>query len=177
MFILLWITSLSVIMSLVHPHCCEWHYFAIDVWLVFHWYISVHTTSSSIHLLRHLGCSHVLAVVNSATMNIGVHVSFWIRVLFRYMPRTRIAGSYDSSVSSLFFLRNLHTDGKEFTCNVADLASIPGLGRSPGEGNGSPLQYSVLENSVDCIVHGVAKGQTQLSDFHFHNASRILSFF
>ena len=42
---------------------------------------------------------------------------------------------------------------------------IPGLGRSPGEGY--PLQYSALENSMDWIVHGVAKSQTQLSDFHF----------
>ena len=58
--------------------------------------------------------------------------------------------------------------GKESTCNVGDLGSIPGLGRSPGEGNGYPLQYSGLENSKDCIVHGVAKSQTQLSNFHFH---------
>ena len=48
-------------------------------------------------------------------------------------------------------------------------ASIPGLERSPGEGNGYPLQYSGLENSMamDCMVHGVAKSQTRLSDFHF----------
>ena len=49
------------------------------------------------------------------------------------------------------------SDGKETTCNVGDLDLIPRLGRSPGEGNGSPLQYSGLENSMDCIVHGVAK--------------------
>ena len=42
----------------------------------------------------------------------------------------------------------------------------PGLGRSPGEGKGYPLQYSSLENSMDCIVHGVAKSRTRLSDFH-----------
>ena len=47
--------------------------------------------------------------------------------------------------------------GKESACNMGDLGSIPGLGRSPGEGNGYPLQYSSLENSMDCIVHGVAK--------------------
>ena len=57
--------------------------------------------------------------------------------------------------------------GKEFTGNVEYLGSIPGLGRSPGEGKGYPLQYSGLENSMDCIVHGVAKSQTWLSDFHF----------
>ena len=47
--------------------------------------------------------------------------------------------------------------GKESTCNVGDLGLIPRLGRSPGEGKGYPLQYSGLENSMDCIVHGVAK--------------------
>ena len=58
--------------------------------------------------------------------------------------------------------------GKESTCSVGDLGSIPGLGRSPGEGEGYPLQYSGLENSMNCIVHGVTKSQTQLGDFHFH---------
>ena len=57
--------------------------------------------------------------------------------------------------------------GKESSCNAGNLGSIPGLGRSPGEGNGYPLQYSGLENSTDAIVHGVAKSQTLLSDFHF----------
>ena len=51
------------------------------------------------------------------------------------------------------------SDGKESTCNVRDLGSIPGLRRSPGEGKGCPLQYSGLEKSMDCIVHGVAKSQ------------------
>ena len=60
--------------------------------------------------------------------------------------------------------------GKEFACNGGDLGSTPGLGRSPGEGKGSPLQCSGLENSMDRIVHGGAKSQTQLSDFHFHFA-------
>ena len=46
---------------------------------------------------------------------------------------------------------------KKSTCNAGDLGSIPGLGRSPGEGKGYPLQYSDLENSMDCIVHGTAK--------------------
>ena len=52
--------------------------------------------------------------------------------------------------------------GKESTCNVGDVGSIPRLGRSPGERKSYPLQYSGLENSMDCIVHGVT---TQLSDF------------
>ena len=50
--------------------------------------------------------------------------------------------------------------GKESTCNAGDLGSIPGLGRSPEEGKGYPLQCSGLENSMDCIVHGVTKSQT-----------------
>ena len=52
--------------------------------------------------------------------------------------------------------------GKESACNVGDLGSIPELGRSPGEGKGYPLHYSGLENSMDCIVHGVSKSQTHL---------------
>jgi len=47
--------------------------------------------------------------------------------------------------------------GKESACNAGDLGSISGLGRSPGEGKGYPHQYSGLENSLDCKVHGVAK--------------------
>ena len=56
---------------------------------------------------------------------------------------------------------------KESTCNVGDLGSIPGLGRSPGEGKGYPLQYSGLENSMDCIVHGVTKSQTDWATLTF----------
>ena len=50
--------------------------------------------------------------------------------------------------------------GKESTCNAGDLALIPGLGSSPGEGNGYPLQCSGLENSMSCIIQGVAKSRT-----------------
>ena len=57
--------------------------------------------------------------------------------------------------------------GKEFVSNVEVLGSIPGLGKYPGEGKGYPFQYSGLENSLDCVVHGVTKDQTGLSAFHF----------
>ena len=61
---------------------------------------------------------------------------------------------------------------KASACNAGDLGSIPGLGRSPGEGNGNPLQYSCLENPMDRgawqgTVHGVAKSQTRLSNFTY----------
>ena len=61
---------------------------------------------------------------------------------------------------------------KASACNAGDPGSIPGLGRSPGEGNGTPLQYSCLENPMDggagwATVHGVEKSQTRLSDFTF----------
>ena len=55
---------------------------------------------------------------------------------------------------------------KKSSCCVGDVGSIPGLGRSSGEG--CPLQYSGLENSMDCIVHGIEKSWTRLSNFHFH---------
>ena len=59
------------------------------------------------------------------------------------------------------------SNSEESACNSGDLGSIPRLGRFPGEINSYPLQYSGLENSMDCIVHGVPKSWTQLSNFHF----------
>ena len=63
------------------------------------------------------------------------------------------------------------SDGKESACNAGDLGSVPGLGTSPGEGNGNPLQYPCLENPMDrgawqATVYGIAKSQTQMSNFH-----------
>ena len=72
--------------------------------------------------------------------------------------------SYDSTYMWGFLYGSA---GKESACNSGDLCLIPGLGRSPGEGKGCPLMYSGLNNSMDCVVHGVAKSQTGQSDFHF----------
>ena len=58
--------------------------------------------------------------------------------------------------------------GEDSACDVGDLGLISGLGTSPGEGKGYPLQYSGLENFMDSIVHEVAKNLTRLSNFHFH---------
>ena len=70
------------------------------------------------------------------------------------MVAIRVGGFPDSSV------------GKESACDAGDLGSVSGLGRPPGEGKVYPLQYSGLEDSMDCIVHGVAKHQTRLSNSH-----------
>ena len=68
--------------------------------------------------------------------------------------------------------------GKESTRNAGDLGSIPGLGRSPGEGKGYPLQYSGLENSMHCMVHGVAESDmterfTFIYFIYFHMKAMI----
>ena len=69
-------------------------------------------------------------------------------------------------------LKNSDSGVKESACNVGDLGSIPGWEDSPGEEHGNRLQYSHLEKSMDCVIHGVAKSQTRLSDFHFQEQER-----
>ena len=99
-----------------------------------------------------------------AVQETPVHTLGWEDPLRRYRLPT-----------SVFLNFPCGSDGKECVCNVGDLGLIPGLGRSPGEEKGYPLQYSGLENSMDYIVHGV----TQLSHFHFqrifHSKKEVLS--
>ena len=75
--------------------------------------------------------------------------------------------AYSKGLKHVYMVFPWGSAGKESACNAGDLGLIPGLGRSPGEGKGYPVQCSGLENSMDCIVLGVAKSQTQLSDSHF----------
>ena len=76
-------------------------------------------------------------------------------------------------ITLFLFLSPGGSGSKESTCNAGDLGSIPGSGRSSGEGNGNTLQYSCLENPTDIgvwwdTVHGVARSQTGLCNYHFH---------
>ena len=90
-----------------------------------------------------------------------------MRVSLGHVLRSRLVGS-----------NLLENYDKASSCNAGDLGSIPESGRSPGEGNGNPLQYSCLENPMDrgawrATVHGAAKSQTQLSDFT-HSLTHLL---
>ena len=94
------------------------------------------------------------------------------------MNSAEIGNQISLSLEILFFITAYvatkeGSDGKESTCYAEDLGSIPGWGRSPGEGNGNPLQYSCLEDPMDrgawwATVYGVAKSWTWLSDKHTH---------
>ena len=87
-------------------------------------------------------------------------IHFWLCLVFVAacrLPLVAGSGGYSSLRCTGFSCA-----GKESACNEAELGSIPGLGGSPGEGKGYPLQYPGLENFMDCIVHGVAQSQTRL---------------
>ena len=95
-----------------------------------------------------------------SSLFLGAHTGAmkWKYVQARHLEHWKYAGSLYGS------------DSKESACNVRDLGSILGSGRSPRERNGNPLQYSCLETSMDrgvwwATAHGVAKSQTQLSDY------------
>ena len=114
----------------------------------------------------------VFAVIRILAIR-GILLLFWLAVLWRHMMWRTLPSFFHSSLHPsfpflLFFLFLLNNmlpwwlSGKEFTFNAGDVGSIPGSRRSPGEGNGNPLQYSCLGNSIDrgawrATVHGVAK--------------------
>ena len=93
-----------------------------------------------------LGCFHLLSIVNKAAINIVVQICLTVCSQFCLGLYLEVGFPCGSA-------------GKESTCNMGDLGLIPGLGGSSGEGNTYLLQYSGLENSVDCIVHRVAKSR------------------
>ena len=96
-------------------------------------------------------------------------LSWWRICLQCRRPRfnswvRKIRWKRDRLPTAVFLSFPCGSAGKESACNAGDLSLIPGLGRSPGGGKGYPLQYSGLENSMNCIVHGVAKSRIQLRD-------------
>ena len=108
--------------------------------------------------------SHAILIttVGSSCVFISTGFHFYRRIVSFYAKRRsyKYIFSRGSPGSS---------DGKESACPMGDPGRIPGLGRSPGEGIGNPLQYSCLENSMDrgvwwATIHGVAKSQIQLKD-------------
>ena len=108
-FVFLFLTYFTLYDNLqVHPCCCKWHYFILFLWLS---NIPLYICTSHASVNGYLGCFHVLAIVNSAAMNVGVHVSFQIIVLSGYMPRSGTAGSYGNPI--FCFLRNLSMKQKQ----------------------------------------------------------------
>ena len=105
-------------------------------------------------------------------------VSFSFLIFCNY----KVIKDYSSNFLMLFIILSLKwfirgfpdsSVGKQSICNAGNSGLIPGLGRSPGEGKGYPLQYSGLENSMDCIVYGVTKSWTWLSNFHLRNKNYL----
>ena len=89
--------------------------------------------------------------------------------VLRFMGSQRVRHDWATELSGKLLDLPCSSDGKESACNSGDPGLIPGLERSPGEGNGNPLQYSCLENPMDrgawqATVHGVTKSRIQLSD-------------
>ena len=123
--------------------------------------------------LAHIFCTELLSDLSSFrdTLSAVYNSSSFSPLLLSFLPNYVVVMESKllwTMFISLFQLFPGGSAGKESACKVEDLGSIPGLGRCPGEGNSYPLQYSGLDNSMDCIVRGVAKSRTRLSTFHFY---------
>ena len=125
---------------------------------VFHW------ASELLHQRGQYGAPSLNIWMSQRCISVQCH--------FAWNQPSLISGTKHSYFFTLLYFMGFSggSDSKASACNAGDQGLIPGSGRSPGEGNGNPLQYSCLENSMDggawwAIVQGVAKSQTRLSDF------------
>ena len=96
------------------------------------------------------------------------HLFFWIYMKYFMLFLTRKKGKCIIEERHQWIWGVLIQEWSSASANLLFSSVTPELGRSPGEGKGYALQYSDLENSTACVVHGVTKSWTQLSDFHFH---------
>ena len=115
-------------------------------------------------------CQTLCDPMDCSPLGSSVHGIFQARVLSNLLLITTQGASLGTHTIIWFLTSLVAQTVKASAYNTGDLGSIPGLGRSPGEGNSNPLQYSCLENPMDrgawqAKVHGVAKSQTWLSDF------------
>ena len=143
------------------------------------------TTGKTIALTRRICVGKVMSLLfNMLTRLVGHNFPSKRQVSFNFMAAITICSDFGAPQNSLSLFPLLPlkgptfsssfpggSDSKESACNAGDSGSIPGSGRSPGEGNGNPLQCPCLENSMDrgawrATVHGVAKSWTRQSDFH-----------
>ena len=134
--------------------------YQFDLWGGWRWVAKInHTSDAHLHGSPPL---HILShIVPGRTEHLSVSF-LWVRSLGGEDPLRR-----DRLPTSVFLGFPCGSAGKESACNGGDLGLILGLRRSPGEGNGYPLQYSSLENSADWVT----RSRTWLSDFRFHFAS------
>ena len=123
----------------------------------------IHSLPAAAPIPFHQGLDPSSSLVAQLVNNLPVLKEIPVQFLGREEPLEK-GWATNSSILGLLWVVQMV---KNLSANAGDLGSIPGLGRSPGEGDGCPLQYSGLENSMDRIVHGVTKSQTRLSDFHF----------
>ena len=129
-----------------------------------HGWVSVHaqisTTHSSLHIFVQV--SHI-----PGSFPTDLILVFCLFPCPLPAPSPQVLLPKEISPVSLLVGFSCGSAGKQSACNAGDLGSIRRLGRSPGEGKGYPFQYSGLENSMDCIAHGVSRSRLQLGNLHF----------
>ena len=128
----------------------------------------VNFTISKLCLSKHVFLKYMPMINNQASLiaQLVKNPPAMQETLIRFLG-WKICWRRDRLPTPVFLGFPCDSPGKKSACNAGDLGLILGLGGSPRDGKDYPLQYSGLENSMDCIVHRVAKSWTRLSDFHY----------